>query len=61
MQTTHMDVKAFPTECLGSRLMKRDDFLGPILPLLNWAVFLETAGEVVKIGLSLKSNHQKQI
>jgi hypothetical protein len=28
-------------------------------PLLNWASFLEAAGAVVYIGLSLKSNHHK--
>jgi len=31
--------------------------LGTGLPLLNWAVFLEAAGTVLKIGSSLKPNH----
>jgi len=32
-----------------------------ILATLNRASFLEAAGEVVQIGLSLKPNHHKQI
>ena len=30
-------------------------------PLLNWASFLEAAGAVLKIGLSLKLNHHLEI
>jgi len=31
-----------------------------ICPLLNWASFLEAAGAVSKIGLSLKPNHHRE-
>ena len=33
----------------------------PSLDLLKWASFLKAAGEVGKIGLSLKPNHHKQV
>jgi len=35
--------------------------LGSFLPLLNQALFLEAAGAVLKIGLSLKPNHHQEI
>jgi len=37
------------------------NFMTTIWPLLNWVSFLEAAGAAVKIGLSPKLNHHKEI
>jgi len=48
--------------CHGFKLTEQDDYFWVnLFDHFNWALFLEAAGAVLKIGLSLKPNHHQEI